>query len=139
MTVPFEGGCACQSIRYKASAEPVFVAHCHCRDCQKLTGAHMATVVGISSDAFSVERGEARVYITKGDSGANVYRSFCPECGSSLFSTADAMPGLHFLECGSLDDASWLNPTSHIYTSSAQPWARIPEDMEQHAKLPPSA
>lgn len=104
-----------------------------------MTGAHMATVAGVPSDAFSVERGEAKVFITKGDSGGNVYRSFCAECGSTLFSTADAMPGLYFLEAGGLDDASWLEPTSHIYTSSAQPWARIPQDMPQHAKLPPTA
>jgi hypothetical protein len=137
MSIPFEGGCACGSIRYKGTAEPVFVAHCHCTDCQKMTGAHMATVAGVASDAFSVLKGEARVYVTKGDSGGNVYRSFCPDCGSTLFSTADAMPGIHFVEAGSFDDASWLEPTSHIYTSSAQPWARIPEDIEQHAKLPP--
>lgn len=138
MTAPFEGGCACGSIRYRASVEPLFVAHCHCTDCQKMTGAQMATIAGVPADSFSVLRGEAKVYITKGDSGANVYRSFCANCGSTLFSTADAMPGVYFVEAGSLDDASWLKPTSHIYTSSAQPWARIPADMEQHAKLPPT-
>jgi len=98
----------------------------------------MATVAGVPADSFSVLQGEAKVYVTKGDSGANVYRSFCPNCGSTLFSTADAMPGMYFVEAGSLDDASWLKPTSHIYTSSAQPWARIPADIEQHAKLPPA-
>jgi hypothetical protein len=139
MSRSFEGGCACGAIRYKASAEPAFVAHCHCKDCQKMTGAQMATVAGVAADAFSLEQGEPKVYITKGDSGANVYRSFCSNCGSTLFSTADAMAGMYFVEAGSLDDASWLEPTSHIYTSSAQPWARIPEDMAQFPKLPPAA
>lgn len=138
MTAPFEGGCACQSIRYKVNAEPLFTAHCHCKDCQKMTGAHMATIAGVSSDTFTVN-GEPKVYVTKGDSGRDVQRSFCAECGSTLFSTCDVMPGLHFIEAGSLDDASWLSPTMHIYTSSAQPWAGIPDSIEQHAKMPPAA
>jgi hypothetical protein len=135
---PFQGGCACGAIRYKAAAEPIFVMHCHCTDCQKTTGAHMATVVGVPADAFSVEQGTTKVYPTRGDSGGKVHRSFCADCGSTLFSTADAMQGLCFVDAGSLDDASWLVPTAHIYTSSAQPWARIPEDMVQYAKLPPA-
>ena len=135
---PFEGGCACGSIRYKANADPVFVVHCHCTDCQKMTGAQMATVVGIPTAAFHLERGEARVYPTTGDSGGKVFRSFCANCGSTLFSTAETMPGLHFIEAGSLDDASWLEPSAHIYTSSAQPWAMIPEGMTKFAKLPPA-
>ena len=139
MTAPFEGGCACRSIRYTVNTEPLFVAHCHCKDCQKMTGAHMATVAGIPSDTFSIQKGKPKAYVTRGDSGKDVYRSFCAECGSTLFSTCDVMPGFHFLEAGSLDDASWLKPTSHIYTSSAQPWASIPSDMEQHAKMPPPA
>lgn len=104
-----------------------------------MTGAQMATIAGVPSKAFSVEKGEAKVYITKGDSGKDVFRSFCAECGSTLYSTCEVMPGLHFVEAGSMDDASWLKPSSHIYTSSAQPWARIPADMEQHAKMPPPA
>lgn len=135
---PFQGGCACGAIRDEAAAEPVFVMHCHCKDCQKMTGAQMATVVGMPADAFSVAQGEAKVYETIGDSGAKVYRSFCGNCGSTLFSTADAMPGFYFIEAGSLDDGSWLEPSAHIYTSSAQPWARIPEDMAQYSKLPPT-
>ncbi|NIO40046.1 MAG: aldehyde-activating protein [Burkholderiales bacterium] len=138
MTVPFEGGCACQAIRYKVNAEPLFVGHCHCKDCQKITGAQMATIAGVPSDAVTIGKGEAKVYITKGDSGNDVFRAFCAECGSTLYSTCEVMPGLHFIEAGSLDDPSWLRPTSHIYTSSAQPWAHIPADMEQHAKMPPA-
>jgi hypothetical protein len=138
MSKPFEGGCACGAIRYKSGAGPAFVGHCHCVDCQKMTGAHMATVAAVPADSFTVERGEPRVYATTGESGKKVYRSFCPECGSTLFSSAEAVPGLYFVEAGSLDDASWLEPAMHIYTSTAQPWARIPEDMPQYPKMPPA-
>jgi hypothetical protein len=138
MSSPFEGGCACGAIRYKSNAEPLFAGHCHCTDCQKITGAHMATVVGVPGDAFTLERGTPKVYMTNGESGGKVHRSFCADCGSTLYSTAEAMPGVYFLEAGSLDDASWLKPSMHIFTASAQPWARIPEDMDQFEKMPPA-
>jgi len=136
MSVPFQGGCACGAIRYEASADPVMVAHCHCTDCQKMTGAHMATVAAVPEAAFQVLRGAARVYDTSGDSGGKVHRSFCSTCGSTLSSTADAMAGMVFLEAGSLDDASWLRPTSHIYTRSAQPWANLNDDCQKFETMP---
>lgn len=138
MSVRYEGGCACGLVRFTAELdEPVFVAHCHCKDCQKMTGAPMATVAGVPAEEFTLERGTPKTYTTTGDSGGQVHRSFCAECGSTLFSTADAMPGIYFVDAGSLDDASWLNPTMHIYTRSAQPWMQIPEYMEQHPQMPP--
>ena len=138
MTTSIQGGCACGAIRFEAGAEPVMVAHCHCTDCQKITGAQMATVAGVPQDTFAVKQGEARVYDTVGDSGGKVHRSFCANCGSTLFSTVDVMPGVVFLEAGSLDDASGLVPTSHIYVRSAQPWAHLDDGIEKYDTLPPS-
>ena len=35
---PYTGGCACGAIRYEISAEPIFMNHCQCRDCQRESG-----------------------------------------------------------------------------------------------------
>jgi hypothetical protein len=137
MTGPQEGGCACGDIRFSISTEPAFAAHCHCLDCQKMTGAHMATVAGIPTEAFQLTRGEPRTYDTIGDSGEKVHRRFCSKCGSTLYSDADILPGMVFVEAGSLDDASGLRPSMHIYTRSAQPWADIPAGMPAFAAMPP--
>ena len=32
-----------------------------------------------------------------------------------------------FLRAGTLDDPSWLRPTVHFWTRSAQPWVVLPE------------
>jgi len=137
MTTLQEGGCACGAIRFTISAEPAFAAHCHCLDCQAMTGAQMSTVAGIPAEGFQLTRGEPSVYDTIGDSGNPVHRNFCGKCSSTLFSSAVAMPGMVFVEAGSLDDASGLQPSMHIYTRSAQPWARIPEDMPTFEAMPP--
>ena len=43
MTAPFSGGCACGSIRYVCSREPVAMLNCHCLDCQRSSGAPFAS------------------------------------------------------------------------------------------------
>jgi len=137
MTVPFSGGCACGAVRYECAAEPLFVAHCHCRDCQKASGGQMSTVAGVPRNAFRLTAGKTRSFAYSGDSGKGLARYFCENCGSRLY-TADlgAMPELMFVAAGSLDDASWLKPVMHIYTKSKQPWADIPANAVTHARMP---
>ena len=39
-----------------------------------------------------------------------------------------AEPGTFvFVRAGTLDDTSWLRPTVHFWTRSAQPWLALPE------------
>ena len=46
------GGCSCGAVRYQCDGEPVMAAHCHCRDCQRSSGAAMATVFAVPKVAF---------------------------------------------------------------------------------------
>ncbi len=49
----FEGGCLCGAVRHRATKDPIGVVNCHCKNCQKHTGAPFVTSVGFSGDAFS--------------------------------------------------------------------------------------
>ena len=57
------------------------------------------------------------------DHGQETQRWFCSACGSPIYSISGAAPGFAFIKAGSLDDASWLEPSIEVWTSSAQPWA----------------
>jgi len=37
-----EGGCTCGKVRYRLNSDPMFVHCCHCRWCQRETGAAFA-------------------------------------------------------------------------------------------------
>jgi hypothetical protein len=131
-----EGGCLCGKVRYSAEAEPVFVGVCHCRNCQKFTGAAFNTVVGLPKPVLDV-RGGLKTYTDHGDSGQALYRRFCPECGSSIMDEAEVMPNLVMISTGTLDDASWVKPAMEIYTASAQPWVSLGGERSRFAKMPP--
>src|SRR5258708_29723701 len=70
--------------RFKITAPLMGVGVCHCTDCQKASGGGPNYVALAPKTAFEITRGEARVYFSKGDSGADAGRPFCPNCGTPL-------------------------------------------------------
>ncbi len=88
-----QGGCACGAIRFKVTAPLLGVGVCHCTDCQKAAGGGPKLCRSCARPpAFQVTKGEAKVYRTKGDSGAEVGRAFCAECGTPLWSIPGKEP-----------------------------------------------
>jgi hypothetical protein len=122
MTVCHAGGCACGAIRYEISAEPLFMLNCHCRDCQRETGSGFAPVMGVARAGFTVTKGSPKTWDVVGGSGKPVRRTFCGECGSSLYGLPEVRPDLVTVRAASLDDPTVFRPTSDIFTSQAQPW-----------------
>jgi hypothetical protein len=51
------GGCQCGAIRFALSAAPVKISICHCRMCQKASGAPFASFADIPHEDFSWTRG----------------------------------------------------------------------------------
>lgn len=131
------GGCACGAVRFKITAPLLGVGACHCTDCQKASGGGPNYVGLAPASAFVVTKGEAKVFRSKGDSGAEVGRAFCAECGTPLWSIP---PGAPFLpvKLGALDDKSDLTPQMHLYVASAPKWHLMEEDLPKFPKMPPS-
>lgn len=124
MSQSMTGGCLCGAIRYEISAEPTMQAVCHCSHCQKQSGSAFSTIIGVPEGALAVT-GEVRTYVDHGESGGEVLRQFCANCGSPLFSRVAVAPGMVFIKTGTLDDpAGAFRPQVHIFTKSAQPWVR---------------
>ena len=130
------GGCACGAVRFKVTAPFMGVGACHCTDCQKASGGGPNYVALAPSNAFQVTKGEAKVYTCKGDSGGDVGRAFCAECGSPLWSIVPNAP-FKPVKLGALDDSSDLTPQLHLYVASAPPWHLMHEGIPTFPKAPP--
>jgi hypothetical protein len=120
----FSGSCLCGEVSYAIEGEPMFMGVCHCKDCQKATGSAFEAVVAIPEGSLSL-KGSPKGFSTKGASGLSVTRSFCPNCGSTLMSRAEAMPGVVMLTTGPMEDSSAFKPSMEIFCKSAQPWVEL--------------
>lgn len=131
-----EGGCLCGDVRYRSDAEPVMKALCHCSYCQKSSGSTYSSNLLIPESSFSVS-GKLNCYTSTGGSGRMLNSYFCPNCGSNLYNTAEAYPGLVIIKTGSLDNPSEFKPDANIWCESAPSWVKIDEGMNNFPVAPP--
>lgn len=118
------GGCLCGEIRYTLTSEPLMCVTCHCKNCQRQAGTALSVIVGVPEGSVEIT-GQVKTYNDTGDSGANVRRQFCGNCGSPVFTRVEQPPGLLFIKAGTLDDTSGLKPSFHCYTKSKQDWIEL--------------
>ena len=127
---PAEGGCDCRYVRYRMNTGPLFVHCCHCRWCQRESGASFALNAMIESDRLTLLGGKPQLVDTPSQSGRGQQIARCPKCHIAVWSHyAGAGPLLSFVRVGTLDDPDRLPPDIHIFTASKQPWVVIPPGM----------
>jgi hypothetical protein len=125
--VSYDGGCACGAVRYRMTSRPLFVHCCHCRWCQRETGASFALNALIEADRVQLLQGEIDVVPTPSESGKGQKISRCLKCRVALWSNyAVAGDAVRFVRVGTLDEPDRLPPDIHIFTASKQPWVAIP-------------
>ena len=104
---PVTGSCLCGAVRYRVSGPLRPVIACHCRQCRKTSGHHVAATSAAREDIDI--KGELRWY----RSSPKARRGFCPTCGSNLFWDG---PGENLsIFAGTLDGPSGLAIAGHIY------------------------
>jgi hypothetical protein len=125
---PIEGGCDCKAVRYRMATAPLFVHCCHCRWCQRESGASFALNAMIEADRVVNLGVEPEVITTPSDSGLGQRIARCPSCKVAVWSHyAGSGPITKFVRVGTLDQPDLLPPDVHIFTASKQPWVVLPE------------
>ena len=125
-TTHFDGGCTCRHIRYRMTAAPLFVHCCHCRWCQRETGASFALNALVETDRVQMLEGEVEVIDTPSNSGAGQRIARCPRCRVAVWSNYGGNTAIRFIRVGTLDEPDRCPPDIHIYTASKQPWVVQP-------------
>ncbi len=136
MELPQSGGCLCGAVRFTLTSEPAVMGICHCRDCQRASGATHATQLAVPESGVRLE-GETRSYSRPADSGNIVNRHFCATCGSGTHSTNDGMPGMVFLRATHLDDPEQFQPAMEVYTESRPSWGGRFDLVASFERMPP--
>jgi hypothetical protein len=115
------GGCQCGAIRFALSAAPVRVSICHCRMCQKASGAPFASFADIDRNDFSWTRGQPAAF----RSSSIAERDYCAACGTPLsFRRIDGPKDRSRIEImtGAFDRPDRVIPTQQFGTESRLGW-----------------
>jgi len=126
------GGCLCGKVRYTVPAEPLATVICHCINCQKQAGSAFSIVAIFPRSGLSVD-GNPSIYEDRGTSGQKVFRNFCGNCGSPIFSDTEEAreQGVIYVKAGTLDSVSDLNPTAQFWAKRAHPWIKFPDGVQR--------
>jgi hypothetical protein len=126
MSVPREGGCACGTVRYRLTSEPLFTNCCHCLNCQRQTGSAFVINLLIETDRVELLAGEPRAVGVPRDDGSTQRIFRCPTCQVAVFSQY-GRPEVRFVRAGTLDQPSSVVPDVHIFTRSKVDWIKLPD------------
>jgi hypothetical protein len=124
---PLAGGCDCRAIRYRLETRPLIVHCCHCRWCQRESGASFALNAVIESDRVTLLGGEPEIVDTPSESGRGQKIARCPKCRVAVWSHySGGGTAVRFVRVGTLDQPDLLPPDIHIFTATKQPWVTLP-------------
>ncbi|KAI8941813.1 hypothetical protein NX059_003013 [Plenodomus lindquistii] len=81
---------------------------CHCTDCRKITASMFASNFTVLNTHLRHLRGEANLkqfsQQATTTSGQRMTNFFCATCGTLMYRTGEAFPGMKFLRLGTVDD-----------------------------------
>jgi hypothetical protein len=112
------GGCLCGALRYSLSETPGDAGYCHCRMCQRASGAPVMAFGTVPLTALTWKAGTPSRY----RSSDLAERWFCARCGTSIAIHADYQPDTVDIALATLDDPDAVPPGFHIWTASRVGW-----------------
>lgn len=111
------GGCQCGAVRFALKAAPIRVSICHCRMCQKASGAPFASFADIAKGDFAWTRGKPAAF----RSSSIAERDFCAHCGTPL--SFRRIDGSRIeIMTGTFDHPDWVVPTRQYGSESRLGW-----------------
>ena len=132
------GGCLCGAVRYQCRRITVVGGTLPLPRLPTIVGNRSRACDGRTNSSFGVQ-GETKTYATRGTSGGNSIRHFCPTCGSLLFGTSGAAPDAVSIYVGTLDDPSVFKPEAVMFKRDRHPWDITAGTLTEFDTMPPSA
>lgn len=126
------GGCFCGQIRYRVLGEPLWVGHCHCSKCRRISGAAFTSWAYFEKSNFSLS--DEPTTFKSSEWGE---RSFCTRCGTPLIYEDTKFPDYIGVTLGSLDDPNEFSPQDHVQTSSRLRWLHLNDGLPEYPKEHP--
>ena len=123
MSEPLTGGCLCGEVRYIVNSAVEKLVACYCTDCQRMTSAGGSVSAVISASGFQLIKGQTKVFTKKAESGNDLHRNFCGNCGSWIYNPMGGDPERVVLKAGTFDRHEGMKIVLNVWARSRAPWA----------------
>ncbi len=133
MNASDSGGCG--AVRYRLLSAPFDAGWCHCRTCQRNSGAPAMAFASVKSGDLVFTEGADRVKSFK--SSRFGHRLFCGECGTPIAMAADVAPETIDFSIATLDDPDAVQPGFHIFYASKIAWFETADDLPKYEAARP--
>lgn len=130
MKATLEGGCLCGAVRYRLDGEIEESAYCHCRTCQRQSGAPVVAWFAVAPTALVYTKGKPKGY----RASDRATREFCGDCGTYLLFREDDATASLGVNTATLDDPERVPPTFHIWHQSHIAWFETSDAFPRFAK-----
>lgn len=124
----YEGGCLCESIRYRVSGTPSSSIICHCNTCRRASGAPSVAWLTFDRDQVETLSGTPLTF----ESSPGVVRRFCGVCGSAISYENRESPDIIDMTTLSLDDPAVFPPTREVWLTHKISWEATNESLGQY-------
>lgn len=122
------GSCLCGGVQYEVRGPVRDALFCHCENCRRTHGHFSAYASTRREDLVVTQDRTLRWYHTDKDVTPNVRRSFCSECGSSVFWDPQGYEFVYF-SAGSLNAPTGIKGAGHIWLSEKGDYYEITDDL----------
>jgi hypothetical protein len=116
----------CGGVRYEVHAPLVAAGYCHCKRCQRRSGAAASPQGRVEPGSFRIVSGEELVKLYRPEDGFE--KAFCSGCGSALFSRDPDDPSIISVRLGTFDEDPGIRPSTRQWLDRAAAWEEIPDD-----------
>ncbi len=121
------GSCFCGAVRFEARFPSIFCAQCHCSMCRRSQGAGFVTWFAVPYSQFELTLGKDQ--LRRHQSSEHGSRSFCGECGTTLFCENSAKPDEIDIVLASVAGKLDRPPQLHVYFSDRAEWIEVADDL----------
>jgi hypothetical protein len=131
--IAIQGGCLCGDLRYASHAPLLNAGYCHCRLCQRSSGAPVLAWVSFPANCFAYLKGEPKIF----QSSPRGQREFCGTCGTQI-AYREAEPTVTVdVNLATLDAPESVKPRCHIWTDSRISWFDTTDRLPRYAEGEP--
>ena len=129
----YKGSCMCGAVSYGFDVDPPDYGFCHCKTCQKASGAAFTANIPIDRKHLHFS-GEEN--IREFESSPGKLRCFCVNCGSPLYAYRRETPDMLRLRLGLFDTEFPRSPACHFFTEDMAAWFRHSHEAVQFERWP---